>query len=345
MGRLRVIQWTTGKVGTQALRAILDDPRLELVGVFAHGADKIGQDAGALCDRPATGICATADVDALIATGADAVVYTPFTADLDQLCRLLEAGVDVISTNLLLNCGGVVGETRERIAKACDAGDSSLYITGVSPGWITAMAAGLTGVCRQVQSVTIAESADVSNYASKETWDALGLGRMAADEAVVARAKASMVSFRDAATRLAESLGLTLDSLDFEIEHASVTADIDLGFMALPKGSLGALRAAWVGKVGGEEAIRVSVAWYLTPHLAEGWEFDDEHHKIDIKGEPDVQTRIKFVAPQWSGSDWSILTALPAVSAVPAVVAARPGILGLNDIALVSAPAGAWRAA
>ena len=35
MEKVRVIQWTTGKVGRLALRGILDDPRLELVGVFA----------------------------------------------------------------------------------------------------------------------------------------------------------------------------------------------------------------------------------------------------------------------------------------------------------------------
>ena len=49
---LKVIQWTTGKVGTLALRAILDDPRLELVGVYAYSDSKSGVDAGQLCGRP-----------------------------------------------------------------------------------------------------------------------------------------------------------------------------------------------------------------------------------------------------------------------------------------------------
>lgn len=48
MSRLRVIQWTTGKVGKMALRGISNDPRLELVGV-----------------------------EALLALQADSVVYTP----------------------------------------------------------------------------------------------------------------------------------------------------------------------------------------------------------------------------------------------------------------------------
>ncbi|MCX7863879.1 MAG: hypothetical protein N2423_02390, partial [Novosphingobium sp.] len=79
MDRLRVIQWTTGKVGKLSMRGVLDDPRMELVGVYAWSQDKLGRDAGELCGRPdtVTGIRATNDIDALIATGADTVLYTP----------------------------------------------------------------------------------------------------------------------------------------------------------------------------------------------------------------------------------------------------------------------------
>jgi hypothetical protein len=41
---LRVVQWTTGNVGRRALRAIAAHPALELVGVFAHGGEKVGRD-------------------------------------------------------------------------------------------------------------------------------------------------------------------------------------------------------------------------------------------------------------------------------------------------------------
>lgn len=74
---LRVIQWSTGNAGKNALRGILSHPDLELVGIHAHSADKIGKDAAELCDWPeATGIIATDDADALLASGADCVCYT-----------------------------------------------------------------------------------------------------------------------------------------------------------------------------------------------------------------------------------------------------------------------------
>lgn len=340
MDKFRVVQWTTGRVGTKALEAMLDRDEFDLVGLYAHSPDKAGTDAGAMCGKPDCGVIATSDVEALIALKPDAVVYTPFMADLDHVEQLLAAGINVVSTNLFLNCGGMAGETRERVEAACAKGKSSIYITGVNPGWVNSVAAALTAVCRRVDSISIAESTDVSNYASKETWDAMGMGRMEADEGVVAVAQGAMVSFRDAALRVAEALGLVLDDLAFEIDFARVGADTDLGFMVLPKDSHGALRSAWVGTSNGVERIRISVAWYLTDRLVENWTFDKEHYRLSVKGDPGIDCRIEFVAPDWQDSDWSVLTALPAVNAVAKVVAAKPGILGLDDVGLVTTPFG-----
>ena len=65
---LRVIQWTTGNIGRRSLHAIIGRPDLELVGVYAHSADKVGREAAELCGWPdPTGVLATSDVDALIA--------------------------------------------------------------------------------------------------------------------------------------------------------------------------------------------------------------------------------------------------------------------------------------
>ena len=49
---LRVIQWTTGNIGRRSLHAILTRPDLELVGVYAHGSEKVGRDAADLCGWP-----------------------------------------------------------------------------------------------------------------------------------------------------------------------------------------------------------------------------------------------------------------------------------------------------
>jgi hypothetical protein len=44
----RVVQWSTGNVGSHALRLIAHQPELELVGLWVHSSDKVGRDAGEL---------------------------------------------------------------------------------------------------------------------------------------------------------------------------------------------------------------------------------------------------------------------------------------------------------
>jgi len=343
MTTLRVIQWTTGKVGKLSVRGILDDPRLELAGVYAYSPEKAGSDAGSLCGRPDTGVLATTDIDALIALDADLVFYTPFMADLDHAVRLLESGLDVISTNLFLNLGGIQGETKEKLAAACERGNSSLFITGINPGWINAMVTAMTAVCRNVESVSISESADVSVYESAETWQALGFALPEATPAAIEMSKLWLSTFRDSVQRMATALGYRLDDMEFSIEHATASTEVDLGWLRIEKDTIAAIRAGWNGKVEGRTVIRSDVAWYLTKQLNGDWQFDDDHYHVVIKGEPDVQTRIRFVPPEtWGNHEWDTMTAMPAVSAAFNVAAAPAGISTLADIGLVCAPAGIW---
>lgn len=345
MEKLRVIQWTTGKVGRHSLRAILDDPRLELAGVYAHSPDKAGQDAGALCARPDCGIVATDDVEALIAAGADSVLYTPFEANLDHAVRLLESGLDVVSTNLFLNLGGVQGEVRDRLDAACQRGNSSFYVTGINPGWINALSTALTAVCRQVDSVAITESADCSVYESVETWSFLGMGEPGGTTPeLLERARAWLILFRDAVQRIGAALDYDFDDVEFFCDYASAAETVDLGWFRMEQGTNAALRGGWHGKAGGRTVVTIEVVWYLTRKLSPAWTIDDDQYHVVIRGEPDLDTRIRVKPPEhWRNPDWDIMTALPAVSALPQVKAARPGVLGLRDVGLPHAPAGVWQ--
>jgi hypothetical protein len=345
MEKLKAIVWTTGKVGKHALRAVLDDPRMELVGVYAHSADKAGQDGAVLVGRPACGIAATNDIDALIATGADTVFYTPFEANADHAERLLAAGLDVISTNLFMNLGGMQGDLKARMEAACAKGGSSLYITGINPGWVNSMVTAMTAICRGVDSVELTESADCSVYESVETWSFLGMGEMGGvTPELKQRAFDWMIMFRDVTRRIGDALELEFDDLEFVCEYATAAEDIDLGWFKMAKGSNAALKASWNGKIGGVTRVTVTLVWYLTDKLTESWPLDKDQYHIVVKGDPDVDARFRFTPPArgWANHDWDIMTALPAVSAAFDVKSARPGVLGLRDVGLPYAPMGAW---
>ena len=94
----------TGCVGVGSLvqwhaRIYSEMTDLELVGVYAHGADKVGVDAAELAGWPTpTGIKATNDIGELIALRPDACCYNPLWPDIDELVALLESGINVCSS-------------------------------------------------------------------------------------------------------------------------------------------------------------------------------------------------------------------------------------------------------
>lgn len=346
MARLRVVQWNTGKVGRLALRGILDNPDLELVGVFAHSPEKAGLDAGALCDRPKTGIKATNSIDAVIAAKPDAVIYTPFTGDVDECARLLEAGINILSTNLFFHVGGIRGAVKDRLEEAGRRGNASIYITGINPGWINSIATAITGVCARVDCVSIYESADCSSYESPETWNFFRMGQHGVTDEVIAAAKTWLVMFKDAAERVAEGIGLELDDVEFYCDYATAAERVDLGWFVMEKGTNAAVRAGWNGKIKGETRVRAQVTWYLTRKIAENWDIDDKEYHLVVDGAPSIDLHMHFTSPPPSPVDgaWDTTgtTSYATINAIPQIVAARPGVLTLHDIGLPYAPAGSW---
>ncbi len=181
---LRVVQWATGNIGSRALQQVIEHPHLELVGLYAHSAEKAGRDAGELCGLAPTGVLATNDVDDIVALGADCVLYMPRTTDVDVLCRLLAAGTNVVST-----CGvfhhppSMDPEVRARVEAACAEGGASVHSTGSSPGFITeAVPLVLSSIQCHLDRMTIDEFADLSQRDSPGLlFDVMGFGKPPAE--------------------------------------------------------------------------------------------------------------------------------------------------------------------
>src|SRR5215471_16645389 len=173
---LRVVQWTTGNVGKQSAIAIARNPGLELVGCYAWSPDKVGRDVGALCGLDPLGVTATNDVDALLALSPDCVVYNPMWPSIDELVRILGAGVNVVTTAAFIN-GRRLGSDRTRLIDACEQGGASLFGTGISPGWAELLSIVLAGICDRIDKITVSESAYTAAYDSPATEMPAGFGR------------------------------------------------------------------------------------------------------------------------------------------------------------------------
>ncbi|HZM41336.1 MAG TPA: hypothetical protein VFB94_19600, partial [Acidimicrobiales bacterium] len=204
---IRVVQWTTGNVGKQAVQAVMGRPDLELVGCYAWSSDKVGQDVGELCGIGPIGVTATDDVDALLALEPDCVVYNPMWFDVDEMVRILEAGVNMVVTAAFINGTSYPGNGRQRLQNACEKGGSSLFGSGISPGFVELVTIALAGASDRIDRILISESADTTAYDSPATEIPVGFGRPLDDPELPAMTAAATVVFSEAVALVGDALG------------------------------------------------------------------------------------------------------------------------------------------
>jgi len=334
----RVVQWTTGNVGKRTVQAIVANPDLELVGCYAWSSGKVGRDAGELSGIDPIGVAATDDVAALLALKPDCVLYSPMWSSVDELVRILEAGVNVVSTAAFINGRGL-GAERERIVAACERGGSSMFGTGINPGLAELITLTTAQLCDRVDKITITESADTTLYDSPATEKPAGFARPIDDPELQAMTAHGTAVFGEAVALLADALDVELDEIVCAAEYAQTTADLELDSWTIPAGCVAGIAASWQGRVGGRTVIELRVRWKKGQTLEPDWPIE-EGYFIEVDGRPTVHTRIQFLPPPdfeaKTFADFMVLgmimTAMPAVNAIPRVVEAPCGIVTYNDL-------------
>jgi len=96
--KVRVFQVATGNVGSEMIKRIQSHPDLELIGLHCYSPDKVGKDAGEIVGIDPIGVVATGSIDAIIASKADCVTFHGVFPDVDLYERVLEAGINVVTT-------------------------------------------------------------------------------------------------------------------------------------------------------------------------------------------------------------------------------------------------------
>jgi len=334
----RVVQWTTGNVGIQSVIAIRNRPDLELVGCYAWSDDKVGRDVGELCGLDPIGIAATKDVDALLALRPDCVVYNPMYLDVDEMVRILESGVNIVSTAAFVT-GHSLGPDRDRVADACARGGATMFGTGINPGFANLIAILAAGVCNRVDKITVTETADSTGYDSPGTEIPVGFGRPIDDPDLPAMTRHGTAVFEDAVHLIGDAIGVEFDEIVCEAEYAETTRDVDLGSWTIAAGCVAGVAASWQGRVDGKTMVDLRVRWRKGQTLEPDWEMH-EGYLIPIDGQPTITTRIGILPPpDFQATRFEdfmvlgmILTAMPAINAIPRVVEAPPGIATYNDL-------------
>ncbi len=325
----RVVQWATGNIGTRSLRTAIEHPHLELVGLLVHSKDKEGKDAGELCGLPPTGITATRNIDDILALKADCVLYMQQGANIDDTCRILEAGTNIVTTRVEFhNPPTLDPAVRERIEAACKRGNSSIHSTGSSPGFVTeALPIPLLSLQRHLDELIIDEFADLTQRDSPDLlFNVMGYGK-APSEFGAQRLAHVKEGFAHSLSMLADAIGAPLESIDIKGENAVTRGDIKIAAGTLEAGTVGAQRIVLTGYRNGKSFMQMRMNWYATKEIVEDWELGETGWRVQVRGDTPLDVRIHFPIPlEQYGAVMPGLTAHRAVNAVPMVCAAAPGI-------------------
>jgi hypothetical protein len=329
--RLRVVQWTTGKTGSAAVRGMIGHPVLDLVGCYAYSAEKVGRDVGELCGTGPIGVTATDDIEALLALEPDCVSYMAYRPDFDHLERILASGANVVSTMYMMAGFGYGEEATHRLRDACLRGGSSLYASGIYPGHAPMVAVAASAMCSRIERLSILESLDIHGYANEQMFRAQGFDLDPGDPAAAQACEASCGSFKDQVPVLASALGVQIDRVGFRVEFATANSDTDFGFMTVKKGRIAGFKGTVSGDRDGRPLIECSFVWKLGEDMTPNWPVT-HGYVIDLDGVPGVRVRLE---PQGDHLDGTVTTAMPAVNAIPMVCAAPPGIVNWTGLPLV----------
>lgn len=337
---IRVVQWASGTVGKAAMRAVLDHPRLDLVGVKVYAAEKEGRDAGALCGRPDTGVRATSDLSAILALEPDCVLYMPESTDWDDVCTLLENGISISSTRAeFFNPDNIPAPLRQRLEAACARGNSSIHSSGSSPGFVTeALPLVLLSLSRRLDLLMIEEFANCIDGCSEAMLvDIMGFGAAPQDFQARTFPERDQV-FGHSLAALGQGLGIAIDHFETVSEIALAREATPLHRSVIPAGSVAGQRMVTTDYRDGNPVMGFRCTWFVTDALDPPWPIRADGWHITVDGDTPLEVSIRFpIAPEQRADILPNLTAHRPVNAIEAIVAARAGILTTAELPQVIA--------
>lgn len=348
---LKVIQWGVGNVGGEALAAVIANPNLELVGAWRHsgsvkgedGSEDIGEQAG----LPRAGVTATRSLQEIIDLQADCVLYMPRLSDLDEVCEMLASGKNVIATPFAFYAKSLPSAERNKIELACEKGQSTLYGTGINPGFAGMIQpAVLAGMSQSIRKVSVSERANWSYYNNAEiTFTQMRFGH-SNEEALLNNnpfAQFNSQIFCEQIYMLADAFEVVLDDLVTEQDLILADEDIDIVCGHIKKGTVCGQRYHWQGIVDSEVVIEIDALWTVGEKYPEHWPQQQDGWTVQVEGTPSMQTHFLCCASLDPNSTASledhvhsteVATAMQAVNSLKHVCAAKPGIVSAHEMPL-----------
>ena len=348
---IRVVHIGTGNVGRLALSELVANPAFELTGLVVSADEKVGRDAGELAGLDVvTGITATKDLDAVLATNPDCAVYCAMGDNrmpqaMADVYKIAAAGINVVGTSpgvLQYPWGVMPDKYIAPLEEAARQGNSSIYINGVDPGFITDLIPlAFASTCASIEQVRCMEIADYATYdGATVMFDVMGFGQPLDEVPMLFQPGVLSVAWGCAIRQLAAGLNITLDSITESYEREPAPEAFDIAAGHIPEGGVAAVRFEIKGMVGDHPVIVVEHVTRVRGDLRPDWAQPAQEggsYRVEITGEPSYVVDICPTSTKGDHNHAAIAAgAARVVNAIPAVLAAPPGIRTTLDLPLVS---------
>jgi len=339
--KYRVVQWATGAMGITCLRAILDHPDLELVGLYVYSDSKAGKDAGEIARRDPSGVIATQSIDNILALDADVVIHAPriqppYTHHNETICQLLASGKNVISINGHSYPQYWGQQAIAPFETACRTGESTLFGTGLNPGFIVEkIATTATGLCSRIDNIYVSEIVKCNMIRNPNyVFDVLGfgtpVGSIDPNDPSWEPAEILNGMYAEVVAHVANRMGFQLNRVETDHVMLPATTDIQMAAGLIKKGTIGHTNWRWHAVVDGKRLVTLSIAWIMeTAHLENP---DYPIWNVKISGLPEVSIDIDLKNPDdflYQTGPEQLAVAASVVNSIPSVCMATPGIMDI----------------
>ena len=353
-GTIKVAAIGTGNVGQHALTQLITDPRFELTAVWVSSDAKAGKDAAELVALDnSTGVIATTDLDEVLATNPLCAVYTAMADNrlpeaLEDYRKILAAGVNVVgSAAVFLQYPWQVlpAELITPIEDAAKAGNASIFINGIDPGFANdLLPLALAGTCQSVEQIRCMEIINYDTYDSATVmFDVMGFGKPLDELPMLLQPGVLSLAWGSVVRQLAAGLGIELDEVQETYVREPAPEDFDIASGHIPKGSAAALRFEVQGIKDGKVAVVLEHVTRLRDDLRPDWPQPAQEggsYRIEVTGEPSYALDLCLSSRKGDHNHAGLVaTAARVVNAIPAVVDAEPGITTTLDLPLITGKA------
>ena len=344
---IKVAAIGTGNVGRHALTQLITDPRFELTAVWVSSDSKAGKDAAELVGlRDSTGIIATTDLDAVLATQPECAVYTALADNrlpdaLEDYRRILAAGVNVVGSSavFLQHPWQVLpAELIAPIEDAAHAGNATIFVNGIDPGFANdLLPMALAGTCQSVQQIRCMEIINYDTYDSAAVmFDVMGFGGSLDETPMLLQPGVLSLAWGSVVRQLAAGLGIELDEVNETHVRVPAPEDFDIAAGRIAKGTTAAIRFEVRGIKDGQVAVVLEHVTRLRDDLCPDWPQPAAHggsYRIEITGEPSYALDLCLSSPNGDHNHAGLVaTAARVVNAIPAVIDAAPGIVTAREL-------------